>query len=569
MKHESKNSTNNLQQQNFNDFSDFESLDEVYLADEPLDEVFLDEDLFSLDDSSYQANGDNTEPNIEYIPEEDNFVYGEVFERPVNAEPPIHAAHAYAGSHPQQPQQDAPHPGHHPHHPQQQGVPHPGQPPQPPQSAAARTNGMPANMHASAPLNGTLISAASIVPTPAPVGKARPHKKGPSFSALLVFILLFLAVGVLIFVMLFPWKVQVSLNGKDVETRAHTAVSQVIEANNLKVQAGNLLAIDGNVLREGEGTKYTVKVNGEQVSDDHEINGGDSIEVGPGENIVEEYTEEELPITPDVQKEGTGALHYFLNNGEKGLMSRKTGKESGIVQDTVITEPTINTLQYMNVDTNGDKVVALTFDDGPWETYTEEILNVLAENGAKATFFTVGDRIEGHEATLQREYAEGHEVASHSFDHARGSGQSVNLGYMTEDEQRQEITKGYEVIEQTIGAPASSSFRVPGGNLNEETARILSDYSIAEIGWNIDTHDWKKPGVPVIVENILSVEPGGIILMHDGGGDRSQTVAALQQALPELVSQGYEFVTISELIQRYVAPKVDSENGNADSENSE
>ena len=196
----------------------------------------------------------------------------------------------------------------------------------------------------------------------------------------------------------------------------------------------------------------------------------------------------------------------------------------------------------------GEKVIALTFDDGPWKDQTARILDILAANDAKATFFTVGERIEGLQDVVRRAHDEGHQVCTHSWDHAAGSGQGINLDFMTDEEQRAEIERGLAAIAEATGAEASRVVRVPGGNLSENTARILSEFATAEIGWNVDTHDWKKPGTDVIVERMMQAGPGDVLLMHDGGGDRSQTVEALAQALPRLREMGYRFVTIDELL---------------------
>ena len=194
-------------------------------------------------------------------------------------------------------------------------------------------------------------------------------------------------------------------------------------------------------------------------------------------------------------------------------------------------------------------MVALTFDDGPWPESTAAVLDVLADQGAKATFFTVGNRIDGEGVDLvKRAAAEGHQICSHSFDHAAGDGQSVNLGYMTPEDQVAEVQKGYEAIEAATGAEASHVFRTPGGNYGEGVMRNVGPLISAEIGWNIDSQDWRKPGAAAIANQVKNAWPGAIVLMHDGGGDRSQTVEALKDALPYLKSQGYRFVTMDELL---------------------
>ena len=127
----------------------------------------------------------------------------------------------------------------------------------------------------------------------------------------------------------------------------------------------------------------------------------------------------------------------------------------------------------------------------------------------------------------------------------------MNLDYMTDDEQREEISKGIEAISRVTGEEASKVIRVPGGNLSENTARILSEFATSEMGGNIDTNDWRKPGAQAIFSALLQATPGDIILMHDGGGDRSQTIQALRDALPALAEQGYRFITIDELLANY------------------
>ena len=124
----------------------------------------------------------------------------------------------------------------------------------------------------------------------------------------------------------------------------------------------------------------------------------------------------------------------------------------------------------------------------------------------------------------------------------------MNLTFMTSAEQIEQVTKGYEAIEAVTGNDASRVIRAPGGNYSGSIIWTLAKYVSAEIGWNVDTEDWRTPGADVIAERIMSAESGEIVLMHDGGGDRSQTVEALRTALPYLKEQGYTFITIDELL---------------------
>ncbi len=393
-----------------------------------------------------------------------------------------------------------------------------------------------------------------LVPVPNPVGRSKIRKEKQRRKRIVaISIVAVVAVALAVF-FLFPWDRTITMNGDQYTIKAHTTLQEAAEQNDISVTPGDFLAIDGSVIEAGKGIPYTFTVNGEAQSDpNYEIQQNDVIEVTDGADITEEFTEEMVPISAPVTFEGIGAVHKFEGEGTSGVALRRTGQVSGISQETIQSEPSNQIMRKYNIDSGDDKVIALTFDDGPWKQQTNEILDVLAANDAKATFFTVGERIAGLEDVVKRAHDEGHQVSTHSWDHASGSGQGVNLDYMTDDEQREEISKGLEAISQATGEEASNIVRVPGGNLSENTARILSEFATSEIGWNIDTNDWRRPGAEAIFNALMQATPGDIILMHDGGGDRSQTVQALRDALPILAQEGYRFITIEELVNNYPA----------------
>ncbi len=348
--------------------------------------------------------------------------------------------------------------------------------------------------------------------------------------------------------------VNVTLNGQQqsIEGQQRT-IEGLLDTNTVSVTPGNYVAVDGSVMREGEGTRATASING-QATDDFStrLNDGDDISLTNGTDITEDFTEgDHTTIEPTLEMKGTGAVHLYTQKGEAGEKVVRTGNESGKTAEVTTKEPVNGVVQYYNVNTNGDKVIALTFDDGPWDSSTEAILDTLKENDAKATFYTIGDQISKHKDLVKRAADEGHEIGTHTWDHAEGSGQGVSLILMSSDERKQEVEKGMKAIKDATGQDASLMFRSPGGNFDESVAKDLSSLINAEIGWNVDTGDWQKPGTDTIAQRIESASPGEIILMHDGGGDRSETVAALKQALPKLKEQGYRFVTVSELINSY------------------
>lgn len=372
--------------------------------------------------------------------------------------------------------------------------------------------------------------------------------RAPIFIIAAIPVIIIIAVLVLV---LFPWPCTAAVNGMTVESTVKTTVRDLVDRQKIIVKPGDLLAVDGSVLQAGGGEAMHVTVNGEYIDphDERLVQAGDEILVEDGDNVMESFTEEYIETAPGVRFEGKGAIHLYTGVGKPGQTMVRTGSTSGISVNEVMSEPVEEVVREINVDTGEEKLVALTFDDGPWAEWTEQILDILEANGAKATFFTVGERIKGHEATLARASEAGHQICTHSWDHASGSGQGVNLGYMTPEEQIAEVANGQSAISDAIGKSASNVFRTPGGNFSEETAAIVRPYVSSEIGWNIDTRDWTRPGAEAVYHALLGAQPGNVVLMHDGGGDRSQTVAALRDALPELTAQGFRFITIDELLE--------------------
>jgi len=189
-----------------------------------------------------------------------------------------------------------------------------------------------------------------------------------------------------------------------------------------------------------------------------------------------------------------------------------------------------------------EKVVALTFDDGPHPIYTAEILDLLEKYDAKATFFVVGENVEKYSETLLRQYNEGHEIANHTYTHPL----KTTIGKL-----EKELKKTEDIIFSVIGMNTELFRPVEGQYTDGMIKKVVKNgYKVVMWSWHQDTEDWKSPGVQKIKDVVLEgVQPGNIVLFHDGGGDRSQTVEALQKILPELQKQGYEFVTVSELMK--------------------
>jgi len=188
------------------------------------------------------------------------------------------------------------------------------------------------------------------------------------------------------------------------------------------------------------------------------------------------------------------------------------------------------------------KVVALTFDDGPLNDTTPEILDILKEKNVKATFFVVGERVKRFPMLVQQEIEAGHEVGAHTYSHP-------NLTKLSKDQLEEEMDKTEKVI-STV-APKPHLFRPPGGAYNDAIIKLTRDKGYRVILWSIDTQDWRSPPVGDIVNSVLkNIKPGSIILLHDGKSP-SPTPEAVKFIIDDLRSLGYEFVTASELLQYY------------------
>lgn len=192
---------------------------------------------------------------------------------------------------------------------------------------------------------------------------------------------------------------------------------------------------------------------------------------------------------------------------------------------------------------DGHAYVALTFDDGPSQ-YTPAILDILKSKGVAATFFNVGTGVDAHPALEQRIVSEGHQIGNHTQDHAELTRQEAAKTQWEIDTAAVKITRNAG-LKQPLGI-----FRAPYGSFNETTWQQAIGHISSNILWSVDTRDWTRPGATAITRSVLEgASNGGIILMHDGGGDRSQDVAALPGIIDGLKARGFTMVTVSELLR--------------------
>lgn len=187
-------------------------------------------------------------------------------------------------------------------------------------------------------------------------------------------------------------------------------------------------------------------------------------------------------------------------------------------------------------------MIALTFDDGPHPRYTRQILDILKSEGVRATFFVIGENIGYYGEDIVADIINnGHEIGNHTFNHEHTKD-------MTEDDFYRDVRACHDLIKEKYNYEMKI-FRPPEGYVDKKVENIAREFDYSIIIWSIDTKDWEHVGSDIIVGNIdKNASDGDIILMHDYVSKPNTTIGALQKVIRNLKEQGYQFVTVSELI---------------------
>ncbi|WP_240542128.1 polysaccharide deacetylase family protein [Bifidobacterium sp. CP2] len=349
------------------------------------------------------------------------------------------------------------------------------------------------------------------------------------------------------------WRpIDVTVNGTTVRANVHTTLAQLIARNDsFGKKPGRLLAVDGSVLDKTGGRAVAAAIGGQAIAprdrDAVIVPEHADITVASGKDVTEAHTVKKttVPFGTNINIKG-GAIQVRTQAGKDGERETWTGKRSGKTADKGVTvKPVDMVVTSYNPRPEGKKVIALTFDDGPSQ-YSAPMLDILKDKGVKATFFDLGQQSSEFADAEKRMVAEGHQVASHSFDHP-------NMPKLSRDALRDNITKGFTAMKQTSGVD-TTVFRSPYGAFGDQQWKDAGDLIGMNVLWTIDTEDWKRPGADAIHDAVLNnAYDGAIVLMHDGGGDRTQDIEALPRIIDDLKGQGYEFVTIQQLID--MSPK--------------
>lgn len=204
---------------------------------------------------------------------------------------------------------------------------------------------------------------------------------------------------------------------------------------------------------------------------------------------------------------------------------------------------------YGSVITHCDvnkKVIALTFDDGPYPPYTQKLLQVLQEKNVPATFFMVGENAILHPQTVKEVQAHGHDIQLHA-------GYHKDLLKLTASETAANISYGKNTLEKITGTKIKY-MRPPHGFKDWSVMQNIHDANLQVVNWSIIPRDWTNPGAEIIASRVCNqAEPGAIVLLHDGDSPknkapRQQTIDAVKIIIDQLRAQGYEFVTVDTLL---------------------
>ncbi|MER5549628.1 polysaccharide deacetylase family protein [Streptomyces sp. NPDC002589] len=184
----------------------------------------------------------------------------------------------------------------------------------------------------------------------------------------------------------------------------------------------------------------------------------------------------------------------------------------------------------------GAHAVNITIDDGPNPVWTPQVLQILRENGVKATFCMIGPQAQAHPDLVRQVVAAGHRLCDHTVSH------DTTMDKKSQAYQSQQIMEAEEQITKASGGVKPMYYRAPGGAFTPYSRQLAASHGMRPLGWNVDSKDFARPGSAAIVSTVKrELSNGPTILFHDAGGDRSQTVAALRTLLPWLKQQGYSF----------------------------
>lgn len=206
---------------------------------------------------------------------------------------------------------------------------------------------------------------------------------------------------------------------------------------------------------------------------------------------------------------------------------------SAIATETASAGTDVTSIQ---AEKGGRAPIYLTFDDGPSPAQSKRLLNVLAAHKVQATFFVLGQLAATHPDVVRMERSAGHAIGNHTWGHR-------DLTTLGASGIRSQLVRGGRAIKSATGV-TPSCMRPPYGATNSRVRSVNRALHLKQVLWDVDTNDWRRPSVNTLVRRLMNSRPGDVVLMHDGGGNRSRSIAAIARALPKMMKRGDRFAPV-------------------------
>jgi peptidoglycan/xylan/chitin deacetylase (PgdA/CDA1 family) len=329
-----------------------------------------------------------------------------------------------------------------------------------------------------------------------------------------------------------PPPIAVRVNGVLHHVPGPTTVAAVLRATGVRTERARLVsAVSHKVLRADNGPP-TLLVDGLPAGMDSAVGADAAVVAVDGPVDVEPVAVRTVPVAFAGPGPGLPEVENTLwYPGLAGADEETVGAVSGeVVGRRRVREPVGPRRELA-------PVVALTFDDGPDPRWTPQVLQILREEGVKATFCVVGYVALRFPELVKGVQGEGHVLCDHTMHHVE------HLDQAPHPQVEQEVVDGLRAVQSIVGSPPSL-YRAPGGFLGPDVIGVARGNGLRVLGWAIDPHDYERPPLDVLIGRVMgALRPGAVILLHDGGGDRSTTVAALRPVIQQVKAMGWSFAT--------------------------
>ncbi len=372
------------------------------------------------------------------------------------------------------------------------------------------------------------------------VDKAYNHEPKRKYITLVIIITIFLIIEFIFYYNYFNYRVFV--NDKPLMISRFATLHDAIKKSGIKVEPGDFVDIENKVIEKGKGgpIKYFIdfkNVSGKskvkRMAEIFVVNGIDRME--PQEKIIIQ-----IPFKYNII--GEGPYYEITRKGKLGRKLVNQGIISKKTKDEVILEEKVDCI-IIKKRSKKDRMIALTFDDGPHKKYTPQILDILSDKKVRANFFVLGINAERNPELLKRIIKEGHMIANHSFSH-------TYLTKMNPEQIKGEIERTSQIVKKATGK-GTTWLRPPGGSVDQKVINVAQLTKHRIIKWTVDPQDWRQSNHNILVSKIINTNSSGsIILLHDGGGNRQATVKALPTLIDKLLEEGYQLVTVDMMFSK-------------------